>query len=300
MRRFVVLSASLFLVLTLVKASDTTKVWVRGGFGSLNFTQVSFQNWAAGGEDAFSGTALLNLFANYNSSKASWESVLDLAYGKMNTTSTGLRKSEDKIELNSKYGRQATGKLFYSSLLNFRSQFDEGYNYPNDSVMVSRFMAPGYLTIAIGMDYKPTTYLSVFFSPVTGKLTFVTDKALSDSGSYGVDKGEKFRPEFGAGFQAKFQKDVVENVNVSSTLGLFNNYTDKNKGNRKNIDVNWDVMVSMKVNKFLAASASFNLIYDHDIKLPTYETVAGEKIVVSTGPKTQIKQAFGVGLSYKF
>jgi len=39
--------------------------WKKGGFISLSFTQVSLSNWAAGGEEAYSGIALLNLFANY-------------------------------------------------------------------------------------------------------------------------------------------------------------------------------------------------------------------------------------------
>src|SRR5262245_56022393 len=105
-------------------------------------------------------------------------------------------------------------------------------------------MAPAYLTVAIGLDYKPSEFFSAFISPATGKFTFVTDQDLADQGAYGVDPaevdalgnkiadGKTIRSEFGAYFRAKFQKDVATNFNLSTTLTLFDNYTDKNESNR--------------------------------------------------------------------
>ena len=48
-----------------IKAADTLRYWKKGGLVGINFTQSSFTNWAAGGENALSATALVNLFANY-------------------------------------------------------------------------------------------------------------------------------------------------------------------------------------------------------------------------------------------
>jgi hypothetical protein len=64
---------------------------------------------------------------------------------------------------------------------------------------------------------------------------------------------------------------------------MFNNYTDKDKSNRANFDVNWEVMVNIKANKFLTTSIFTNLIYDQNIIR-----------------KTQFKEVFGLGVSYKF
>jgi hypothetical protein len=264
---------------------DTIKYWKKGGFSSLTFNQVSLSNWVAGGENALSSTAVLNLFANYKKGKTVWDNSLDLGYGLLKTGSKSPRKNEDKIELQSKFGHKAAGKFYYSAFLNYRSQFANGYNYPNDTtrIFVSKFNAPGYLSLSLGMDYKPTDFLSIYFSPAAGKATFVTDTALSRQGMYGVEPGKKLRAEFGASLNMKFQKDVIKNVNVSSKLALFNNYTDKDKSNRKNIDVNWEVMVNIKANKFLTTSIMTNLIYDQNVL-----------------KKTQFKEVFGVGLSYKF
>jgi hypothetical protein len=262
---------------------DTTKFWKRGGFSVFTINQVNLSNWTAGGENALSTTAILNLFANYKKEKVVWDNSLDLGYGLMKNKGQKTRKNEDKIELNSKFGYKAFDKVYYSALVNYRTQFDKGYNYPNDSVVVSRFNSPGYLTLSLGLDYKPTDFFSIFLSPATGKFTFVSDKTLSDLGAYGVEPGKKVRSEFGAGLSAKFQKDVIKNVNVVSKLTLFNNYTDKDKENRKNIDVNWEVMINIKAGKYLTTTILTNLIYDQNII-----------------EKTQFKEVLGVGLSYKF
>lgn len=261
---------------------DTT-YWKKGGFAVLTFNQVRLTNWKAGGEDALSATSVVNLFASYKKGNSIWDNSLDLGYGLMKNNSAKVRKNEDKIELNSKFGYKAFGKVYYSSQVNYRSQFDKGYNYPNDTTVVSRFNAPGYLTISLGIDYKPADYFSLFLSPITGRFTFVSAKSLSNQGAYGVDVGKRVQPAFGANLSAKFQKDVVKNVNIVSKLQLFNNYTDKDKANRKNIDVNWDMMINIKAGKYLTTSIFANVIYDQNV-------VA----------RTQFKEVLGVGVSYKF
>ena len=288
------------IALTLVKVNaqtplDTVKHFVFGGFTSLTFNQVSLSNWVAGGEDALSATGILNLFGKYKKEKIAWDNSLDLGYSFLKSGSQGLRKNEDKMEFNSILGYKAVEKLYYSVLLNYRSQFTNGYKYPNDSVIVSRFNAPGYLSLSLGLDYKPNDFFSVYLSPIGARLTIVADQALADSGAYGVDPaqkdaanniikhGKQTRMEYGATLSAKFQKDVFKNVNVLSKLVLFNNYTDKHEDNRKNIDVNWEVMINIKAGKYLTTSILANLIYDQNI-------IA----------KTQFKEVLGVGVSYKF
>lgn len=261
---------------------DTVKYWKKGGFAVLTFNQVNLDNWAAGGENALSATGILNLFANYKKGNVIWDNSLDLGYGLMRSDKQ-VRKNEDKIELSSKFGYKATGNFYYSFLFNYRTQFAAGYNYPNDSMVISKFNAPGYLSFSLGIDYKPVDYFSLFLSPATGKFTIVADKTLSDLGAYGVEPGKKIRPEFGANLTMKFQKDLIKNVNLVSKLILFNSYTDKVKENRKNIDVNWETMLNIKAGKFLTTSIMANLIYDQDVLA-----------------KTQFKEVLGVGLSYKF
>ena len=52
----------------------------------------------------------------------------------------------------------------------------------------------------------------------------------------------------------------------------------------------------MTVNQYVKANIGVHVIYDDDIK-PTEEI---DGVVVNQGPKIQLKQMIGVGLSYTF
>ncbi len=292
----ILLFAALFLMIAgIVVADDTTATesnWKFTGFFQQSLNQVAFTNWAAGGENSFSSTSQARFDANYKKNRYAWENYLDLHYGIIKIADNPVRKNVDKIDLFSKLGRQINEKLSYTAIVNFQSQFDKGYNYPNDSVVVSRFMAPGYLTAALGFDYKPVEYLSIFASPTTGKFTFVLDDELSAAGAFGVEEDKKVNPEFGAMVRIEFNKEIVTNVNVNSRIVLFNNYTDSDVSNRKNTDVDWLTQINMPINTFLTVTAGFHLIYDHDIKI--------DKGDGRVGPTTQMRQQFGVGFVYNF
>lgn len=263
---------------------DTIKDWKTGGMFSLAFSQTTLSNWAAGGENSLSGNALVNLFAIYKKDRREWETTLNLGYGLLQQQSDGTRKTDDKIDLSSKFGYQASKNWYYTAMVNFKTQFTEGFNYPNDSVRISNFMAPAYLTTALGMDYKPNDKLSVFISPATGKTTFVLDKSLSDAGAFGVDPGKQTRYELGGFFTVKYtDQDIIKNIGLATKIELFSNYLDK----PQNIDVNWELLITAKINKFISAILSTQLIYDDDIR-------------IGVTPYLQFKEVFGLGLSYKF
>src|SRR5258707_8128574 len=113
--------------------NDTTKqTWKTGGIYNLNFNQAALSNWSAGGDkSALSLSTLLSLYAFYADGKNSWDNSLTLAYGFAQTTSLGGRKTDDRIDLVSKYGYDIGKKWYLSTLFNFRSQFTKGYNYPD-------------------------------------------------------------------------------------------------------------------------------------------------------------------------
>lgn len=281
------------LAIGLLSAQDeNTSNWKKGGMGGLTFSQVSLSNWAAGGENSVSGNLMVNLFANYKKDKLTWDNSFDLGYGLLKQGDLGLRKSDDKIEFDSKLGQYAFENWYYSALINFKTQMLTGYEYSNDAniddIKISNFMAPAYLTIALGMDYKPTDNFSLLISPATGKVTFVNDDDLSAAGAFGVDPGETSRAEFGGFVKAQFKADIMENVNLLTKIDLFSNYMD----NPQNIDLNWELLLTMKINEYLSANLSTQMIYDDDIKIANDDGTAS--------PKLQFKEVFGVGLSYKF
>lgn len=309
MKRLLLTISTIAVISSSSMAQDAAAVdtsWKTGGIVGLNFTQVSLSNWAAGGQNSISGIALFNYYANYNKGKNIWDNSIDLGYGLTQNGDADPIKSEDKIDLATKYGRYAFKHWYYSALLGFKSQFTPGYNYPDDSTKISNFMAPAYITLALGMDYKPNDNFSVMIAPLTGRIIIVNDQDLADAGAYGVDPaeynelfekvkdGEKMRTEFGASIRALYKKDIIENVNLQTKLELFSNYLE----DPQNIDVNWEVLISMKVNKYITATLATQLIYDDNTIIAVDNNSDG--IIDEAGPRTQFKEVLGVGFSYKF
>ena len=78
-----------------------------------------------------------------------------------------IQKNLDLLETNSKLNHKAFGKFDFSATLLFKTQIAPGYNYPNDSVMVSKFMNPATVTVGFGLDYKPHKSTSINFAPLS-------------------------------------------------------------------------------------------------------------------------------------
>ncbi len=277
------------------KPADTTSFWKKGGVVSLGTSQTSLTNWAAGGLNSFAVNGLVSLFANYKNGKSSFDNTLDIGYGMLKQGKDAkFRKTDDKIDFMSKYGREAGKSWYYTGLVNFKTQCAPGYNYPNDSIRISDFMAPAYLTVALGMDYKPSAVFTLFLAPLTSRVTFVNNKLLSDAGAFGVDKGKKSKTEIGGYLRAAVNKTIMTNVNLQTKLDLFSNYA-KNPGN---IDVNWETLISMKVNKYISATLTTQLIYDDDVDIAIDKNNDG--VIEENGPRIQFKEVLGVGLSFNF
>ncbi len=295
-------------------SSDSTKTWDVGGNVNANATQVALSNWAGGGQNSVSLQGILGLYANYSKGKAAWDNSLDLAYGMIKSGNADWFKNDDRIELNSKYGHKASKHWYYAALFNFRTQFTEGYSKVGDVNPISNFMAPGYTTLALGMDYKPNAKFSAFISPATLKVTAVMDDALSAAGSYGVPAGENVRTEFGGYVKLAFNEPKVfgnENLAFKANASFFSNYQD----NPQNIDINADATITAKVAKYFTVSLSLNVIYDHDIQIQRYDGEtplyltradgsnyldADNNPIPYKGPITQLKEVMALGFAYKF
>jgi hypothetical protein len=278
------------------QTADTTQGWNKSGVFSLNMSQASFTNWAAGGQNSVALNGLLNFTANYKMGKSAWDNALTVGYGKMiqKGNDLGWVKTDDRIDFQSKYGHKATDKWFYSGLMSFRTQMDNGYNYPDTENRISALLAPAYLLFSLGMDYKPNPQFSMFLSPLTSKNTIVMDDELSAMGAFGVDPGKKFRPELGAYANIAYKKDeIVKNVNFLTKLDLFTNYLK----NPQNIDVSWEALLVLKVNQFLSATVNTQLLYDDDVLIKVDEGSEGEPVM---GKRVQFKEVIGVGFTYKF
>jgi hypothetical protein len=166
-------------------------------------------------------------------------------------------------------------------------------------------MAPAYFLLALGMDYKPNSKISIFLAPITQKTTFVNSAFLADQGAYGVEPayiddngnyvpGIKHRTEFGGYLRACYKDQFFKNIDFQTKLDLFSNYLKK----PGNIDVNWEVLMAFKVTKYISTTISTQLIYDDDIIINIDKNNDG--IYEVSGPRIQFKEIISLGFSYSF
>jgi hypothetical protein len=236
---------------------------------AANFNQTSFSsNWKAGGVNSLGFNTLLNYKANYKQDRVSWDNDIDLAFGFVNNSGQGTRKTIDRMYLDTKYGYELNKNWGLFTSLNFLSQFDEGYNYKDDGTreLISDAFAPAFITSAWGLEYHPVEYFRVRIAPFAPRITIVREptrftKTVGPQ-PYGVDSTKTARFEW-LSFQlmAEFDKEIATNVNLKWRYVMYANYETLEM---KTIDHRVDLDIVAKVNRYINVTLGGILLYDYD------------------------------------
>ena len=283
-------------------SKEEPKYWTNGILTQVGFSQVSLTNWAEGGSANISLNGLIDANANYAKDKMIFENRLKVSYGFVQSFDKGtplnqqFSKSDDRIQLDSKWGWMLKDKFYFSALFNFRTQMSPAYSYSTETDAVtgeevtirtaqSRFLAPGYVSLGLGVNYRPFNFLSFNLSPATGNLVIVTDPNLRETYGNGLDQA--VRAEFGA--QLKMDINYAYKIfKISSALTLFSNYLN----HPEHVQVYWDVDASLALTKILTLTVRTNLIYDENIKIADASGVEA--------PRVQFKEIVSLGLTWTF
>ncbi len=268
-------------------ANDTISPWITKGNASFLFNQSTFDNWLAGGENNVSGNVGLNYDFNYKKGDWSWDNKVMASYGIVKTkTSSFAKKTDDRLELNSVLGKKITERWYYSAFLNFKTQFTKGYIYSRDEngaeirEEYTNFLSPGYLLVGPGFMYKKDDNFKFNLSPATSKFTFVDKNfTLPEEAYFGVKEGESMRYELGFNASAYYKLDIIANVTFENILNLYSNYLE----DPQNVDLDYQLNIVMKINRYLTTNISFQTIYDDN----AYQGF-------------QLRQVFGVAANYGF
>lgn len=295
MKRFLTLVLAAFAIGSYAQqspsstATDSTKVWTAKGNVSILANQSTFSNWAAGGENNISGTGSINYDFNYKKGDLSWDNKIIASYGLVKTNNSPFeKKTDDRLEFNSLLGKKAGGYWYYSGFLNFRTQFTKGYTYGTDAngaeirTENTRFLSPGYLQFGPGMLWKKTDNLKFNLAPATSKMTFVDNAFTSgvgyvDGTYFGVDQGKSMRYELGFHASGYYKAVIMANVSFENILALYTNYLE----DPQNVDIDYQLNVVMKINKYLSTNLSFQAIYDDN-----------------AFQGFQVRQVFGLGVNF--
>ena len=310
------------------KALETTNkdtvAWVHGGVLNIGANEGFLHNWAAGGELAsMTVNGIFSGYLNRIYHRVVWSNNLDMTYGLNYTYSSGFkpRKTDDRIDFTSKYGINVdtNGNFFFTGLFNFKSQFTKGYDYslPRwDTTSTSKFFSPAYFTVAVGMEYREGTRLSLFLSPAAGRLTLV-DKIYTqgEKGAFGVPQYKTSLYQFGAYFSGRYVWEISKSTVFKTRADLYCNYLAKDtkndsgmvikKDNPGNISILFDNLLSYKISKYFNMTVGLTMIYDNNNPYSkTYVDATGASIAKNEPGEDlgwlQLKQIFTFGLEYKF
>lgn len=244
--------------------------WHKNAQISFNINQSTFsKNWSAGGANSLAILGNVDYKIEYNKSPIDYSSELILQYGQSTTAGQGTRKTNDRIFLDNKVSSQISKKWSFFGSLDFESQFANGFQYvtlddgeTNVPQLISRFMAPGYVTESVGFEYKPNKAFDLRLGTGTARQTFVLDTTIYHNlpSNYGVGPGHTFRNDLA--FQAVFlyDKDIAHNLHLNTRYQLFVPYGRP----LAYINHRLDATLAAKVNNLVQVTISGTGIYDKD------------------------------------
>lgn len=294
-------------VLVTTTLPDSITYWEKTNVVGLDLNQISFVNWSVGGNNSVSGLAKGAFVRKYVKGNINWNNELILKYGLNSQEGQETRKTDDQIEMNSTFGyrRDTVSNWYYSAKFNFKTQFSNGYSYPNTVDEISGPFSPAYIFLGVGTEYiRKDLGLNAYFSPLTDKTTIVSNNRLADQGAFGVEgavydedgnivrHGKNSRTEVGILITNQFKRQIFTNIMLDNRFVFYTDYLN----NFGNVDVDWQMQLDLTVNQYVKANVGMHMIYDDDIK----NKVEKEGVQVTEGPKIQLKQMIGVGLSYTF
>lgn len=288
-----------FLLLSFIgfsqdEAEEGEEGWNKSGKITLLINQSAFLNWQPGGDNSFAGNLNLNYDLNYQKGDWTWDNKILASYGLTNNKQADAssarqkdldyRKTDDQLILNSTLGKKINGFWSASFFMNFNSQFQDGFDYEDDFIdqnptfsnedfPTSGFFKPAYLSFGPGLFWKKNNDLSVNFSPLTPRFTFLGGEVFTynnddpnavyyqssnDVQTYGVAPGESYLFEFGLNIRAYYKFDIMKNINMENIFNVFSDYLDK----PQNIDINYTMNLVMKINDVFSTNLTFQTIYN--------------------------------------
>jgi hypothetical protein len=259
---------------------DPPKPWNMELQTGINLNQASYSdNWKAGGTNSVAVSVFLNGKANRKWDRSEWTNNLQLLYGNIQNKGQDLKKNADRIFFESKYSYRLHKHWNVFGSVNFMSQFADGYDYyylkdvngkdssSEQSRRISGILSPGYLTEALGLEYKPVSYFSAQFGLGALRQTFVRDQSLYNIPGndslvlYGVKKGEYMRNQIVFQFVANFDKEIMKNIFLKAR---YMNLFDYQNLNSQGIVTRLDASITAKVNRFVNVNLTGVILYDFD------------------------------------
>ncbi|SNR13935.1 DUF3078 domain-containing protein [Tenacibaculum jejuense] len=257
------------------KKDSIPKDWKFNTKITFLLNQSTFSNWTAGGANTVAGNINIVQDLNYKKDNWNWDNKITTNYGLSYVDDKGTRKTDDRLEYNMLLGYKSKNYWYFSFLSNLRTQFTRGFDYTKDpKVVISDPFSPAYLSFGPGMLWKKSETKYVNITPSASRFTFVSDKF---SGRFGVDEGKNSSFSLGFNLSSYYKFNLAKNISMENIFALYSDYLDQ----PENIDIDYQINLLMKINKYLSTNLGFHTIIDDN-----------------ASTRVQFKQLFGLGLNY--
>ncbi len=245
---------------------------------SVNITQISFTDWAQGGENALAYALFLEGKSTYAVDEIDWMNSYKFGYGQAKLGSQSIRKTDDKIDLESVLTYKIGTLINPFASVSLKTQFAEGvvYDAAGIATPVSNFFDPAYITQTVGVGYQPIPEIKTRLGAALRETIANTYAAKYSDDLETTSEIEKTRVEIGVESVTEVGWTMMENVVFNAKLEIFMPV--------KHFDrttVRSDNTLSAKVNKYLSVNLNIYLLSDPQIQA-----------------RTQIKQMLALGFSY--
>ncbi|MDE7387209.1 MAG: DUF3078 domain-containing protein [Muribaculaceae bacterium] len=273
------------------KEVETLKVkrknWLHTFDGSLQFSQAyNSPNWYQGGNNN------LNLIANFiwnvklnpvYHPNMMFENTVQYKLALNSAPDDTLRNysiSEDRFQINTKFGLKAAHNWYYSVNMQFKTQLLQNHPTNSRSTTVA-FFSPGELNLGLGMTYNYTTpnkkaTFNISIDPLSYNMIAYTNDRVT------TYPGHKTTSQYGSNIEAKMTWKPTYNITYTTRLYTFTNYS--------YLQGDWENTISFAINRFLTTQIYIHLRYDSS-------TAKRED---TKWHYWQLKEILSFGFAYKF
>ncbi len=257
------------------QTDSTLYKWTPSLTAGFNFSQVSFSDWAKGGENAVSWNTYMNFTLNWKSEHWVFKNQLKMTYGRTQSGDQPNKQNENEIFMENVLARDLGWIFKFAASNTFLTQITTGYNYKVDpAVEISNFFDPAYITQGIGLLYDKSEFVQSRLDIAAREI--ISNNFFKEADDPLTPETEKFKFDIGLNSVTDLKIPVAENVQYVSKLSLFSPFRKLDIW-----DVRWENLITAQINKWLATNLNWVIVYDEDqIK------------------RTQVRQAFQLGLVF--
>ena len=245
------------------------RYWKTFGNFQGKYTQSYYSdNWYKGGESNHSILGQINLEADYAKNQTTFDNKLELKLGYYNTSQvngrSSFRTNEDLIRFTSKFGLKAFDNWYYSSQFQGYTQFAPVWDTKDPGKLKSRFMAPAYGNLSIGLDYKPKfkkkgITLSVLLSPLSYNLKYSAVDSIATT--FGIDAGKQVKNSFGSRFDGNLKWTFLEDFTWTNKTQFYTTY--------ESTEINFENTIDYRLSKYLSLQFFIHWRFDDSVKRKT-------------------------------